>query len=173
MKGLILYYSKTGFTKRYATWLQEDLGWDCLPFEERAQVELSQYDGVVFGSSLRAGSIRKLSWLKKQLPRLSGKRVAVFFTGAMGPDEKAIAQCVEKNFTREELSQVQPFYLWGGMNYESMAGLDKWMMSVFRKMLASKKNPTQEDKLAAQMVAASFDKADRKYLAPLEEYLTR
>ena len=59
------------------------------------------------------------------------------------------------------------------MNYESMAGLDKWMMSVFRKMLASKKNPTQEDKLAAQMVAASFDKADRKYLAPLEEYLTR
>ncbi len=40
---------------------------------------------------------------------------------------------------RAELSQVQPFYLWGGMNYESMAGLDKWMMSVFRKMLASKK----------------------------------
>ena len=74
---------------------------------------------------------------------------------------------------RAELSQVQLFYLWGGMNYESMAGLDKWMMSVFRKMLASKKNPTQEDKLAAQMVAASFDKADRKYLVPLEEYLTR
>ena len=143
-------------------------GWDCLPFEERARAELSQYDRVVFGSSLRAGSIRKLSWLKKQLPGLSSKRVAVFFTGAMGPDEKAIAQCVEKNFTRAELSQVQPFYLWGGMNYESMAGLDKWMMSVFRKMLASKKNPTQEDKLAA-----SFDKADRKYLAPLEEYLTR
>lgn len=44
-------------------------------------------------------------------------------------------------------------------------------MGVFRKMLAGKKKPTPEDRMAAQMVASSYDKAERKYLEPLEEYL--
>ena len=86
MKLLVVYYSKTGFAKRYAQWLEKDLSCDCVPFAQRGTVDLSRYDGVVFGSSLRAGKIRKLAWFRKQLPQLSGKRLAVFFTGAMGPD---------------------------------------------------------------------------------------
>lgn len=65
---------------------------------------------------------------------------------------------------------MKPFYLWGGLNYEKMGGLDKWMMSMFRKMLQSKKNPTQEDREAARMVASSFDKTNREFLTPLKEY---
>ena len=38
-----------------------------------------------------------------------------------------------------------------------MGPVDKWMMGVFRKMLAGKKNPTPEDRMAAQMVASSYD----------------
>ena len=75
MKALIVYLSKTGFTKRYAQWLKEDLSCDCVPFDQRGQVDLSPYGAVVFGSSVHAGRIRKLGWLKKQLPALAGKRV--------------------------------------------------------------------------------------------------
>ena len=171
MRLLIVYYSKTGFTKQYAQWLQEDLHGDCIPLPERGQVDFSSYDKVVFGSSVHAGGIRKLGWFKKQLPRLRGKRLAVFFTGAMPPEEHTVEQCVAQNLTPEERRQVRAFYLWGGLNYEAMGPVDKWMMGVFRKMLAGKKNPTQEDRMAAQMVASSYDKAQRKYLEPLEEYL--
>lgn len=171
MKLLILYYSQTGFTKRYAQWLGEDLHCDCVPFEGRGGVDLSRYDTVAFGSSLRAGKIRKLSWFRKQLPKLKGKRLALFFTGAMGPDPQAVQQAVSQNLSPREQEQVKAFYLWGGLNYDAMAGVDKWMMGVFRKMLQSKKNPTQEDKRAGEMVAASFDKTDRASLGPLEEYL--
>lgn len=171
MKTVVIYYSKTGFTKRYAQWLKEDLGCDCIPFAERGSVDLSRYDQVVFGSSLRAGSVRKLGWLKKQLPHWTGKKVAVFFTGAMGPDPQAVEQTVAKNFTPQERERIPVFYLWGGLKYEAMQGVDKWMLGVFRKMLASKKNPTPEDKLAAQMVASSFDKADRSFLKDLEAVL--
>ena len=45
------------------------------------------------------------------------------------------------------------------------------MMGVFRKMLASKKDPSPEDIEAARMVASSYDKTDRASLQPLERYL--
>ena len=141
MKLLVVYYSKTGFAKRYAQWLEKDLSCDCVPFAQRRGVDLSRYDGVVFGSSLRAGKIRKLSWFRKQLPQLSGKRLAVYFTGAMGPDPKAVRQAVAQNLTPREQEQVKAFYLWGGLNYEAMGGVDKWMMGVFRKMLQGKRTP--------------------------------
>lgn len=170
-KTLILYYSKTGFAQRYAQWLKEDLACDCFPFEKRGQVNLSDYDTVVFGAGCTAGKIRKAGWFRKQLPALAGKRLAVFFTGAMGPDPAAIKQCVGQNFSPEELQKVKVFYLWGGLNYEKMGLLERQMMKVFRSMLAAKKNPTPQDLQAAKMVAASFDESNRTYLTPLEDYV--
>lgn len=158
MRLLVVYTSKTGFTKRYAQWLAEDLSGDCFPLEQAARVDFSGYDAVAFGSSVHAGGVRKLAWLKKRLPALAGKRVALFFTGAMPPEEKTVEQCVAQNLTPQERQQVKAFYLWGGLNYQAMGPVDKWMMGVFRKMLASQKNPSPEDKLAAQMVGSSYDK---------------
>lgn len=88
MRLLVVYTSKTGFTKRYAQWLAEDLSGDCFPLEQAARVDFSGYDAVAFGSSVHAGGVRKLAWLKKRLPALAGKRVALFFTGAMPPRRK-------------------------------------------------------------------------------------
>lgn len=113
-----------------------------------------------------------MAWLKKRLPALAGKRVALFFTGAMPPEEKTVEQCVAQNLTPQERQQVKAFYLWGGLNYQAMGPVDKWMMGVFRKMLAAQKDPSPEDKLAAQMVGSSYDKTDRASLKPLEDYLT-
>ena len=80
MKTLILYHSKTGFTERYAKWLAEALQGDCVPFQNRRKIDLSLYDRVVFGAGCHAGTIRKLKWLKDNLPKLAGKRVAVFLS---------------------------------------------------------------------------------------------
>ena len=76
MRLLVVYTSKTGFTKRYAQWLAEDLSGDCFPLEQAARVDFSGYDAVAFGSSVHAGGVRKLAWLKKRLPlwRASGWR---------------------------------------------------------------------------------------------------
>ena len=68
MRLLVVYTSKTCFTKRYAQWLAEDLSSDCFPLEQAARVDFSGYDAVAFGSSVHAGGVRKLAWLKKRLP---------------------------------------------------------------------------------------------------------
>lgn len=58
------------------------------PWSKPPRVDFSGYDAVAFGSSVHAGGVRKLAWLKKRLPALAGKRVALFFTGAMPPRRK-------------------------------------------------------------------------------------
>ena len=42
---------------------------------------------------------------------------------------------------------------------------------MFRKMMNAKADATEEQREMAKVIAGSFDKTDRKYLAPLEEYL--
>ena len=41
MNAIVIYRSKTGFTKRYAQWLAEDLGCEAAAYENRDKVELS------------------------------------------------------------------------------------------------------------------------------------
>lgn len=172
MKTLVIYSSKTGFTQRYAQWLAEDLNCDCVPYRDREKVDLDQYQTVAFGSGCYIGKIDKLGWLKKQLPRLRGKRVAVFFTGAMPPDAPDVHRLERENFTPQELERLRPFYLQGGLNYEAMGIVDRILMAGFRKMLKSHADSPKE-KVMLQNIQQSFDKTDREKLKPLEDYLTK
>ena len=75
MKTLVLYYSKTGFTQRYAEWIAEETDADCEPFDHRDGVRFGDYDAVLFGSSVHAGSIRKLKWFTDA----ERSRIATFY----------------------------------------------------------------------------------------------
>lgn len=172
MKTLILYCSKTGFTQQYAQWLQEKLQCDCIPFSQRNSADFSQYQTVVFGSGCYIGKIRKLDWFKKQLPRLRGKRLAVFFTGAMPPDPSDIHRLERENFSPEELRLIKTFYLQGGLNYEKMCLKDKFLMAGFRGMLKARANSSKE-KIMLQNIQQSFDKTSRENLLPLLDYLSQ
>ncbi len=166
MKAVVIYYSKTGFAERYAGWIGEELHCDVVPFKEREKVSLAGYDTVIYGGGLHAGSINGLKWLKKKLPELTGKKVAVFVTGAMPPEGPDVDKTLRQNFTEKEWNQVKTFYLWGGLSYERMGFGDKLMMAVFRKML---KKMDKEGE-ALKMVSASYDCTSREYISPLLEY---
>ena len=170
MKTIILYCSKTGFTRQYAQWLQEELRCDCVPFSERNTVDLSQYQAIAFGSGCYVGKIRKLDWFKKQAQKLRGKRLAVFFTGAMPPDAPDVHRLERENFTPEELRAIKPFYLQGGLNYKQMCLKDKLLMAGFRKMLKAHADSSKE-KVMLQNIQHSFDNTSRESLLPLLDYL--
>ena len=84
-KTAIVYVSKTGFTQRYAEWIAQRLGANALPFSQRRACKFADSATILFGSSLHAGRIRKVKWLKRRLPGWQGKRIVLFVTGAM-PD---------------------------------------------------------------------------------------
>lgn len=75
MKAIVIYNSQTGFTKRYAEWIAEAAGADCLAFSAAKKKDLAAYDAIVFGGWACAGSISKISWFKENIDQWAGKKL--------------------------------------------------------------------------------------------------
>ena len=62
MKVAVIYNSQTGFTKKYAEWISEATGADCLELKVAKKQDFDRYDAIVFGGWACAGRISKISW---------------------------------------------------------------------------------------------------------------
>ena len=67
VKQIVIYKSRTGFTKKYAKWLAQSLNCECIPQEDVGGERLSDYDVIIFGSSFRAGNVEELKWYKETI----------------------------------------------------------------------------------------------------------
>ena len=67
MKGIIIYKSRTGFTKRYAQWISEELKYDIESYQDIRKDSIDQYDLVIYGGNLYAGKIDGLAKIKDLL----------------------------------------------------------------------------------------------------------
>lgn len=170
MKQIIIYRSRTGFTRRYAKWLADSLKCECIPVDEAGSICLADYDVIIFGSSFRAGTIESIKWYKETvLP--AGKLNVVFVTGATPPASPEVIKSIEQNFNRQERKEIRIFYLQSGLNYEEMNLGDKLMMKMFRSMLKSKKAKTEDERAFAELVQRSFDHSDPANMEPMLNYL--
>lgn len=163
-KTIIIYRSKTGFSRRYAQWLAEDLRCQAADFRERNRLRLPEYGTIILAGGLYAGQMSGLGWLKKQLPGLAGKRIAALAVGCAPADTPDLPESMEKLFG--PLPQVRGFYCQGGLDYEHMGAVDRAMMAALRASLRGK--PEMADMLAG--ISRSFDAADRSSLAPLVQW---
>lgn len=171
MNAIILYYSKTGFTKRYAQWISEALSCECVSFEQRGRVDFSKYDTVIFGSCVQAGKVQKLGWLKKQLPAWADKKAAAFAVGAMPPDSPVTLDLPKNNLTPQERERVELFYFPGGLDYEKMSFFNKKIMKMFASMMSKKQDKTPQEEEAARALSQSYDLSSRKFTEPLLSFL--
>lgn len=158
-RTIIIYRSKTGFSQRYAQWLAEDLGCAAAPWRERGTLHLELFDTIVLIGGLYAGSMAGLSWLKKQLPRLDGKRIAAVAVGCSPADFPGLPESMEKLFG--PTPEIRGFYCQGGLAYDRMGPVDRAMMAALRASLRGK-----PDKAAMlEGISQSFDGARRENLA--------
>ena len=81
-KGIILYQSKYGATKKYADWLVEETGFDCVETKNAKVVNLQEYDVIILGGGVYASGIAGLQFLKKNIGQLADKKIVVFAVGA-------------------------------------------------------------------------------------------
>ena len=169
MKTAVIYTSQTGFTKQYAEWVSEEVQGDCMTVAEAEKKDLSGYDAIVFGGWCFAGSIKKLDWFKKKAAQWADKKKVVYAVGASPLENPELQEGLRKNFTDEEWAQISVFYCPGGLCYEKMSGVSRVMMKMFVRMLA--KNKSEKEQAMAKMLSKSYDISDRKYIAPMVEYL--
>lgn len=173
MKTIVIYNSQTGFTKRYAEWIAEESGADCIRLNEAKKKSMDDYDAVIFGGWACAGGISKLSWLKRQIPQWNDKKIIVFCVGGSPIENPEIEIALRQNFDREEWERVNVFYCPGGFCYEKMSTSSKLMIKMFLKALKAKKDKTEEEEVMIKMIASSYDISDKKYITPILECLSQ
>ncbi len=145
MRTAVIYKSKTGFTKKYAEWISEELSADLFELPKVSAGILTDYDTVIFGGGLHAGGISGLKYITKNIGKLQGKKVIVFATGASPAREEIITEIKNKNFTAGQQKQIQFFYLRGGFDYNKLKAVDKILMTLMKMQLKKKKELTPDE----------------------------
>ena len=164
-KTIVLYRSKTGFSKRYAEWIAEDLGCESRPIKGMKLDNLKDYKLVIYGAGVYAGMISGVGKIKNWMEKSPEKTWIVFATGAT-PHEEGYEELVLKtNFRKGESKPAHFFYFLSGLNYEKMGFFNRVLMKFFSCM-ASKKNGTTQ---ATNHTSVGL--ANRHYIADLLSYV--
>ncbi|MBQ7954691.1 MAG: flavodoxin [Lachnospiraceae bacterium] len=171
-KGIILYQSKYGATKKYAEWLKEATQFDCIETKSADIKKVQEYDVIILGGGVYASGIAGLSFLKKNIQNLKDKKIAVFCVGASPYDEDALAEGYKHNF-KEALQGLPCFYCRGAWNEDAMSFTDRTLCKMLKKAVAKQDPSTYEpwQKALMSAVGQNCDWTDRKYIAPILEYI--
>ena len=170
MKGIVVFKSKYGSTKKYAEWISESTGFDLVEAGKVNAKQLADYDTVIFGGGLYASGIAGLSFLKKNLAALNGKKVIAFCCGASPYEESYFKELKDYNM-KGDLASVPLYYCRGACRMDGMSFKDKTLCKMLRKSL-DKKDPKEYAVWEAALVEAvdtGKDWTDKKYIDPIVE----
>ena len=173
MKTIVIYKSKTGFTKKYANWIAEELKADIYEASKVNINMLSDYDTIVFGGGLYAVGINGVKFITENIEKLKDKKIVVFATGASPSREEVINEVRDQNFTKEQQEYIKFFYARGGFNYKELNLFDKLLMN-FLKMKIKRKNPeelTNDEKGMLAIYDKGADYTKKSNIEPLIEYV--
>lgn len=160
MKKIIVYQSKTGFTKKYAEWMAEVLNCMTVPFKKDMK-NLNEYDLIIFGGGIMAGKVNGLEQFKTNVD-LQKQKLFVYATGATSQELTEVTdQFKTNNLTEEEQKKVPFYYYEGGIDYNHMGILSKFFMKMLVNMLKGKKNKTAEEEGMLNALSHSFDHSDK------------
>lgn len=157
---IIVYESKTGFTKKYAEMLSAKTGLKLYRVKELSKININEE--IIFLGWMRIGKVQGL----KKVRKYNLKAVCGSGTGRTAePDAETI-------ITRNKLGNVPFFYLRGGcFPLKDLKGIDRMMMSMFVKTL--KKRSDKDEKLieAIDTIENGFDGVKEENLIPIIEWL--
>ena len=169
MNGIILYRSKYGATKKYAEWISERTGFPCMLTNKADVKTLEQYDTILLGGGIYASGIAGLSFLRKNIGELAGKKIIVFCCGASPYEPKAYEAIVKHNF-KGELEGIPCFYCRGTFSMSEMTFKDRTLCRLLRKVVA-KKNPEEYEPWEKGLMEVREDEAgdwtDVAYIEPI------
>ena len=106
----------------------------------------------------------KADWVKNHLEQWKNKRIAAFSVGGSRMEDIRIDAILEASFNLEERDKITMFYCPGGINYEKMGLMFKFMLKMIYKSLKAKECKTEEEKNRVEMLAKSSNISDKKYI---------
>ena len=170
-KTVVIYKSKTGFTKKYAQWISEELHCDLIENNKLKLAEIQSYDIIIYGGGLYAIGINGLKLIKNNYESLKDKKLIVFATGATPSREEDLNKVWEANFSQEQRNTISRFYLRGGFNFNKLNKGNKLLIAMLKKKLQKDNNPTEDAIGMLTAIDEPVDFTDKKNIYELVHYV--
>jgi hypothetical protein len=157
---IIVYESKTGFTKKYADMLAAKTGIKAIPTKEVTKIDKNEE--IIFLGWMKVGKIQGLNKVRKYNIK------AVCGSGTSRTPESNAETVVVKN----KIENIPFFYLRGGcFPLKQLKGMDKVMLSMFVKILKGRKDRNEEIDEAIAIIENGFDGVKEENLEPLLKWI--
>lgn len=169
MKTIVVYQSKTGFTRKYAELISRRLNCPVYSFKESKKNNLTEYEVIIYGGSLYASGILGLKKFKK---RLTNQQLIVFGVGATPMRAGLKEELINANFNSKEKEAINFFYLRGGFKFNDLNLIDKGLMLLMKKSIKKKKieERTADEKGLLNAYSQPVDFTQEKNIQPLIDF---
>ena len=173
MKTIVVYKTKYGSTKTYAEWIAEELSCEAVDVKDADIQMLLEYDAIVYGGGLYAEVINGVTIITKNLDKLKDKKIAVYTTGITPLDCRAYydTYVLEKNFKEGVPENVKLFNFLGKMKMEELSLVHRTALKSLKKIMSSKKNPSEMEKMLVDLCDADGDFSNRQDIKDLIAYI--
>ena len=139
-KIVVLFRSKTGYTRRYAEWIAKALNCDLIENKRLRIEQLENYDTIIIGGYVHAGTIQGVDFIMKNWKELKKKNIIMFTVGLKEASVHKIEKLWKRQMTTEQLDKMKMFYLRGGFDLQKLGFINSILMKMFRFVLHMKKN---------------------------------
>lgn len=157
---VIIYESKTGFTKRYAEMLAAKTGFKVYPAKDISKV--NQDEEIIYLGWMKVGKIQGLNKLRKY----NVKAVCGSGTG------RTAEPSTETVIARNKIEDKQFFYLRGGcFPLKELKGMDRIMLAMFVKILKRRGGKDEKTQESIDIIQNGFDGVKEINLEPVYKWL--
>ncbi|QJB32986.1 hypothetical protein HF329_17340 [Chitinophaga oryzae] len=126
MRGIIIFQSKYGATRQYATWISKALQIPAAAAGEVTHAQLAAADFIILGTSIYIGKMLLRGWLEQQAPQLRGKPLFLFVVCATrGEKQEKLNSYVVQNMPAQLLSHCHRYFYPGKIQYSELSFADK------------------------------------------------
>ena len=174
MKTLVIYTSQTGFTKRYAEWISEELDADIYELKDvkkKTNDFFETYEAIIYAGWCMAGMVVKVKWFFERAAYWKNKKLSIVAVGASPNDNPEVDEFLNNLLTDEQRPFIKAFYCQGGINYDKMNFTSRTAMKMFANSLKKNKNSSEDDRKKGEMISRSYDISDKRFIDQVVDYI--
>ncbi|SFR70942.1 flavodoxin domain-containing protein [Anaeromicropila populeti] len=168
---VVVYNSKTGFVRKYAEWISEELECNLLEGRKVGVEDLLQYRTVIYGGGLYATGINGVGLIRNNLETLKKKNLIIFASGSTPAKEKEIAEIWRHNFSQNEMKHIELFYMRGGFDFNKLSLPNKLRLFMMKMKIQNNNNPSEKEKIFLDAFTRPVDFTSKKNIEPLIKYV--
>lgn len=178
MKRLIVYKSKSGYTKRYMEMLAEKIGASLIELGRFHAKDLMDVEAVVYAGGVYAGKISGLKKFSGIIDSHNFNRLAIVAVGASSTTESNTQKLKGDNGITEIIKESgEFFYLQAGFDPDKLNFALRTMLGMVSKKLIKKQKEepekmTQEDLDFLDFFQTTNDHTSEDQLAPIINYIS-